>query len=755
MKRPSWPLRLVLIIVALIGGVAAADAADFTATWDGTFLTNWSSPTHWSFADNSGDDPPRETTADFPNNSVDETFDVVISDPSVGGNSTLDVVGGVAINNLTLHNSFISGSEPLTIAGEVGGVSTWSATGNSEYWNTGGLTIGTDAVLEIDGGGDKALGSQFTNGGTVDTVSLTVDGRVDWLAGDLNARGEGAAIEISATGVLDWQAASNSQLGPDLFNGPAGLVHNAGTFVRSTGAGTVTVRRNWAFENIGLFAVEAGTVQFATNSSNFTNQGEVQVTGSGSTLRLGGGSSTGTFDVATGAVLTFNTLSSASKHTLSGIGATITNAGSVNIEGYVDFNLGASVSGAGSFNLKSGVLGGTAPLAIQALSWSGGSIANSGGITVPAGATATISGNGAKGLSAGGLLTFAGTTNVTGGGTIYTIAPAATPANLVIVEGGVFDIRSDADLTDNNQNGRGGVLTNAGTLRKSMTGGLTVIERAWQFENAGRLEVDTGTFVLESDFVHTGTGEVQVASEATLRFAGAVSGDNHFVGEGLVRFDDSYAPGLSSAAVDFAGDAQFSAGSVLEIEIGGTATGEYDALNISSDLNFLGMLDLNFIEPEPESGVFEPTTGDAFTLLTWGGELAAGNTFASTVLPPAPAMAAWSLEVIGNSLVLSLNEVIPPAENADFNGDGIVNLADYTLWRDNLGSTGELGVSAGNANGDNIVDGADYGVWRSQFGSQLEATGASLLAGSQAVPEPATVLLVLVAVGSSVVARRS
>jgi hypothetical protein len=53
---------------------------------------------------------------------------------------------------------------------------------------------------------------------------------------------------------------------------------------------------------------------------------------------------------------------------------------------------------------------------------------------------------------------------------------------------------------------------------------------------------------------------------------------------------------------------------------------------------------------------------------------------------------------------------------ADFNLDGVVDAADYTVWRDNLGvATGAL-QSTGDANGDGAVDSADYLLWRSDFG---------------------------------------
>jgi YVTN family beta-propeller protein len=50
----------------------------------------------------------------------------------------------------------------------------------------------------------------------------------------------------------------------------------------------------------------------------------------------------------------------------------------------------------------------------------------------------------------------------------------------------------------------------------------------------------------------------------------------------------------------------------------------------------------------------------------------------------------------------------------DINGDGIVDIRDYGLWRQSFGAT-----NCGNAadlNGDCIVDIRDYGIWRQNFG---------------------------------------
>jgi len=53
---------------------------------------------------------------------------------------------------------------------------------------------------------------------------------------------------------------------------------------------------------------------------------------------------------------------------------------------------------------------------------------------------------------------------------------------------------------------------------------------------------------------------------------------------------------------------------------------------------------------------------------------------------------------------------------ADFNGDMVVDAADFTIWRDNQG-TADATASQGDATGDGLVDEADYAEWESTFGA--------------------------------------
>jgi hypothetical protein len=74
------------------------------------------------------------------------------------------------------------------------------------------------------------------------------------------------------------------------------------------------------------------------------------------------------------------------------------------------------------------------------------------------------------------------------------------------------------------------------------------------------------------------------------------------------------------------------------------------------------------------------------------------------------------------------------AAAGDFNGDGIVDAVDYTVWRDTHGSTTDFRADG---NGDRMIDDADYAIWKSHFGTSYLAGGGQLAS----VPEPASALL--------------
>jgi len=92
-------------------------------------------------------------------------------------------------------------------------------------------------------------------------------------------------------------------------------------------------------------------------------------------------------------------------------------------------------------------------------------------------------------------------------------------------------------------------------------------------------------------------------------------------------------------------------------------------------------------------------------------------------------------------------EVLAAGVYGDYNGNDVVDAADYTAWRTLLGLTLSLpnedpSVTPG------IVTFEDYAVWKTHFGETLPGSGA--LGGS--VPEPGAAVLMLV--GACLVAWR-
>jgi CSLREA domain-containing protein len=91
--------------------------------------------------------------------------------------------------------------------------------------------------------------------------------------------------------------------------------------------------------------------------------------------------------------------------------------------------------------------------------------------------------------------------------------------------------------------------------------------------------------------------------------------------------------------------------------------------------------------------------------------------------------------VVGGRIDMGAVEFQPNPLPSDYNFDGTVNAADYTVWRDTLGSTTDLradssGPTVGTPNG--IVDQADYDFWKSRYGNMLAGSGAASVATNTA-----------------------
>lgn len=82
---------------------------------------------------------------------------------------------------------------------------------------------------------------------------------------------------------------------------------------------------------------------------------------------------------------------------------------------------------------------------------------------------------------------------------------------------------------------------------------------------------------------------------------------------------------------------------------------------------------------------------------------------------------------------VSMAPTTPPGLAGDYNGDGRVDLADYSVWRDTLGSTTEL---AADGNENDVIDAGDYTVWKEHFGDTADSLSPIALVANELLTTP-------------------
>jgi hypothetical protein len=100
-----------------------------------------------------------------------------------------------------------------------------------------------------------------------------------------------------------------------------------------------------------------------------------------------------------------------------------------------------------------------------------------------------------------------------------------------------------------------------------------------------------------------------------------------------------------------------------------------------------------------------------------------------------------SQQVQNGLITIPISYQVLSALTGDYNGNGIVDAADYTVWRDTFGQSVTNGTGA-DGSGNGTVDQADYDAWVMHFGESSPGSGAF---ASAAVPEPGTAVLLILA----------
>jgi hypothetical protein len=203
------------------------------------------------------------------------------------------------------------------------------------------------------------------------------------------------------------------------------------------------------------------------------------------------------------------------------------------------------------------------------------------------------------------------------------------------------------------------------------------------------------------------------------------------VGFSLVNNGGTIAPGHSPGVTHIMGNLTLNSTSTLEIEVGGRLPNEYDRVLVDGLTMLGGKLKVTLIDLG--TGPIVPQLGDTFGFLA--SQLGTGGHFDSFDLPALAPGLAWDINPgnVTNFLIV----VAIPGLAGDYNNDGAVDTADYTIWRDQLGKHVPLQnetASPGN------VDQADYDVWRTNFGKKAAGAGSVVHSTSQ-VPEPAAIFL--------------
>jgi T5SS/PEP-CTERM-associated repeat protein len=227
-----------------------------------------------------------------------------------------------------------------------------------------------------------------------------------------------------------------------------------------------------------------------------------------------------------------------------------------------------------------------------------------------------------------------------------------------------------------------------------------------------------------------GSGSVSSSGPVAVGAAGVVSGVGTVIGSlsnaGTVKPGQTLQPGQTVGQLTVNGSYSQDASGKLQFDLTGTVAGTFDTLHISNQAMLDGALE---VELGLDGGSpFVPQLGNSFDVVTATGGLT--GAFTSADLPALSAGKMWHVRYSANAATL----VVKLA--GDYNDDGTVDAADYTVWRDRLGNT--LDPSAdGDTNG--VVDLEDYNIWKANFGA---TAGAGATIAAAAVPEPANLGLV-------------
>jgi hypothetical protein len=383
--------------------------------------------------------------------------------------------------------------------------------------------VGADAVVTLNGG---TLTSKFLFGGSaIAGTDRTFQGTATWTGGafsgtavttfanDVTISGPNVKTivgggTVNLQGTTTWTGntgANNNAI--RFWNGAT--INNQGTFNDDNPFASFiehSVGGPHNFNNIGTYNKRANTITTVDFGVAFNNSGVVNV--NAGTFRPTGGTSTGTFNIAAGAVLDFrngnNVLNGA---TTQGAGTLAISSDLVGADAVVTINGGQHTA---NFALSGSTLAGDAHTFQAPVTWTGGTIAGAGTTTFAN--DVAISGAGGKTVFGGRTLNLQGTTTWSGN-TAANNGQIRFWNGATINNHGTFNEANAFASFLEHVVGGPHAFNNLGTYNK-LSNTLTTVDLGVGFNNSGTLNLDAGTMRFVSG-TQGPTGTVRVASGAT------------------------------------------------------------------------------------------------------------------------------------------------------------------------------------------------------------------------------------------------
>ncbi|TWT73810.1 hypothetical protein Pla123a_37040 [Posidoniimonas polymericola] len=269
-----------------------------------------------------------------------------------------------------------------------------------------------------------------------------------------------------------------------------------------------------------------------------------------------------------------------------------------------------------------------------------------------------------------------------------------------------------------------GAFNNAGAV--TVTGGELRLLSTNTNAAAGRYTLEDGTVRFLNDVTNAG---VIASADGVNNIHGEVTNDGTVVvaSESVAVFNDAYTDNgattvLARGNALFLSDLTFTSNSLLSLGL--TSDGAAQ-IEVAGAATLGGELAFSF---DPE---FDLSVSQSIPLITADGGIS--GEFVPPLFPNVQGVE-FGLSYGATTLSLSVTVDQNTLLDGDFNFDGVVDAADYTVWRDTLG------------------DPQNLTIWKANYGAVAQAPVAQ---GSVAAPSPSAAACLLAAVVAGLAARRS